>query len=226
MTIIVTEAGSIPVTGPLLGATIIDAAAFTLQDQDNTTWTRLELLGYLNDGQRDACIVKPDAYVKTETVPLVAGTRQVLPEDGAAFIRLVRNMGVDGQTPGRAPRAFQIAAMDLQHPNWHGDASSPAVMEYGHDEREPKAYYVSPPQPLAGQGRVDLVYAAVPPDLPDENSAVALAPIYKTALIHYVCYRAYLKQGELQNNADAMAHRAEFLSLLGAKEAGEQKAAN
>lgn len=225
MTIIVSEAGSTPVTGALLGAAIIDAAAFTLQDSGNTTWTRLELLGYLNDGQRDTCVVKPDAYVKTTTVPLVAGTRQELPEDGAAFIRVVRNMGVDGQTPGRAPRAFSIQTMDLQHPNWHIDPTSPLVMEYGHDEREPKAFYVSPPQPLAGQGRVDVVYAAVPPDLADENSAVVLAPIYKTALIHYVCYRAYLKQGELQNNGDAIAHRAEFLALLGAKEDGESKAA-
>jgi hypothetical protein len=225
MTIIVTEAGSTPVSGPLTGQLIIDAAAFTLQDQENTTWTRLELLGYLNDGQRDACIVKPDAYVRVGTVPLVAGTRQLLPEDGAAFIRLVRNMGVDGLTPGRAPRKLDIATMDMQNPNWHSDVSNSLVMEYGHDEREPKAYYVSPPQPLADQGRVDLVYAAVPSDLPNEDSAVVLALIYKTALIHYICYRAYLKEGELQSNANAMAHRTEFLSLLGAKEAGEQKAA-
>lgn len=211
--------------GTITASTIITACAHTLQDSGHATWTRSELLGYLNDGQRDLCVVKPDALTVTRLHPLVAGTRQTIPNDGAAFVRAVRNMGGDGLTPGRAPRRFDIAVMDMQHPNWHADTADATVMEYGFDERDPKTFYVSPPQPGTGRGQLDIVFYGVPPGIAAEASAIVLDDIYSTALQHYVCYRAYLKQGELQNNGDAMAHRAEFLSLLGAKEAGEQKAA-
>lgn len=209
--------------GTITAAKIIDAAAHTLQDTTNTTWTRAELLGYVNDAQRDACVIKPDAYVLTSVITLMPGTRQTLPANGTAFIRLARNMGTDGITPGRVPRPFSIPAMDMQHPNWHFDAPSATVMEVGFDEREPKTFYVSPPQPTLARGQVDAVFSAVPPDMATEAATIALDDIYSTALQHYVCYRAYLKEGELSDNAGAMAHRAEFIALLGAKEEAEMK---
>jgi len=210
--------------GTITAAQIIDEAVSTLQDPAAVTWPRAELFAYVNDGQRDACIVKPDAYVLNQTLVLVAGTRQLLPAAGAAFIRLVRNMGQDGQTPGRAPRAMAIETLDRENPNWHSDVSNPVVLEYAFDLREPKAFYVSPPQPLTGRGQVDVTFCAIPPDLGAESTPIILDDIYKTALVHYVLYRAYLKEGELQNNADAIAHRAEFLALLGTKDESEAKA--
>lgn len=228
MTIIVTETSAgvieIPPGGPLTASDIITSAAFTLQDSGHVAWGRAELLSYVSDAQRDACVVKPDVYTLTQTLPLVAGTRQQLPDNGAAFVRFARNMGADGMTPGRAPRRFTVESLDQQNPNWHIDTPSPTVLEYGYDEREPKVFYVSPPQPDTNRGHGDVVFHAVPEALTSEADLIVLDAIYKTALQHYVCYRAYLKQGELANNADALAHRAEFLSLLGAKEAGEQKA--
>ena len=82
--------------GTILAKQIIDDAAATLQDSTNTTWKRPELLAYLNDGQRDTCIVKIDAYVKNEALLLVEGTRQELPVNGTAFIRLVFNLDAAG----------------------------------------------------------------------------------------------------------------------------------
>lgn len=206
--------------GTILASAIITDAAATLQDSTNKTWTRAELLSHLNDGQRDACLVKVDAFVKNEALQLAAGTRQELPAGGTTFIRIVCN--VAGSVRGRAPRLIDIGAMDMQNPNWHSDPASSTVMEYAYDGRDPKHFYVSPPQPTVSPGSAEIVFGAVPPDLTAENQAIALDDTYKTALTHYVLYRAYLKEGELSNNADAMAHRAEFLSLLGAKDTGEK----
>lgn len=213
----------------ITAADIINDAANTLQDDGNVTWTRAELLVYASDSQRAACIVKPDAFVKNVALVLVAGTVQNLPDDGNAFVRIVRNMGTDGATPGRAPRSLTVDLLDRQNPNWHGASADPTVLEYAYDERDPKRFYVSPPQPAAGQGQVQLVYQAFPPALAAETDQIALDAVYRTVLMHYVCYRAYLKNGELQNNLDAQAHRAEFLALLGAKdraEDGEEGGAN
>lgn len=206
-------------------AQIIDAAAFTLQDATNVQWTRAELLGYVSDAQRDACLVKPDAYTVNAPVVLVAGTKQAIPANGNAFVRIARNMGVSpGATPGRAPRQIEIDAMDQQNPNWHTQTASAVVMEYLYDARDPKTFYVSPPQPSSAFGYVDLVYHAAPAAITLESDTMVIDDIYKTALVHYVVYRAYLKEGELSNATGAAAHRGEFLALLGAKEAAEEVA--
>lgn len=210
--------------GTITGTAIIDSVAFTLQDSTNVQWTRLELLGYLNDAQRDTCLVKPDAYVINGTVALIAGTKQTIPDDSIAFSRLVRNMGVDGATPGRVPRQVDMETMDRSNPNWHTQTPAAAVLEYVYDKDDPKHYYVSPPQPTSGFGQVDLLRFGSPAALTAEANTIVLDDIYKTPLEHYICMRAYMKQGELQNNADAAAHRADWLSLLGAKDKAEDPA--
>lgn len=204
--------------GTILGSAIIDAAAFTLQDEGNTQWTRPELFGYVNDGQRDLCVVLPNAYTVNRVVPLVAGTKQAVPADCAALVRLSCNMGTAGTVRGRAPRKFDIEVMDRQNPAWHSAAASSTVQEYGLDVRDPKHYYVSPPQPASNQGQVEGVFYGIPSELAAEADAIVLDDLYKTALEHYVVYRAYLKEGELNNPVAAAAHRAEFLSLLGVRQ--------
>lgn len=210
--------------GTIAGTTILNDAAFLLQDTTNVQWTRPELLIYLNDGQRDLVQIKPDAYTINQSQLLVAGTKQSLPANGAAFVRLVVNLGTNGTTPGRVPRKVDLEQINNENPNWHYQTASPAVLEYVYDERDPKNFYVSPPQPATGMGHVGMVYFAVPADLTVEADTITLDDIYKTALFHYVCYRAYLKEGELSNATSAAAHRSEFLALLGAKEKGESTA--
>jgi hypothetical protein len=119
------------------------------------------------------------------------------------------------------PRRIDPEAMDRQNPGWHSASASSAVWDYVFDPRDPKHFYVSPPQPASAQGHVALVYFGVPPDLATETDAIALDDTYVTALTHYVIYRAYLKEGEFSNPAGAMAHRSEFLGLLGAKDRAE-----
>lgn len=204
-------------------AQIINAAAFTLQDDSNIQWTRAELLGYASDAQRDACLVKPDAYTVNASIVLAAGTKQALPANGNGFVRIARNMGASpGTTPGRVPRPLSIAAMDQMNPNWHTQTASAVVMEYLYDERDPKVFYVSPPQPSSGFGYVDLVYFAIPPALALETDNLTLDDVYKTALVHYVVYRAKLKEGEQQSMAEASTHQAIFQALLGAKDKAEE----
>lgn len=209
--------------GTITAKQIIDGAAAALQDAGNDIWDRLELLAFVNDGQRDACLLKADAYVQSKAVPLVAGTTQRIPADGTQFVRLVCNMGPTGDKPGRAPRAVALALLDSQNPNWHFAPASNVVLEYGLDPADPKRFYVSPPQPVANPGYGQLVYNAVPPDLAGEASPIALDDVYKTALEHYLIYRAYLKEGEQSSVAMAATHRAEFMALLGVKQAQEQQ---
>lgn len=210
--------------GTITGTAIINAAAYTLQDATNKRWTRAELLGYLNDGQRDLCLIKPEAYTINASQQLVAGVRQSIPATGAAFVAMRYNLGTTGSTIGRTPRVTDLEVMGRNVPKWAAASASAEVQEVMHDPKDPKVFYVSPPQPASNQGYAQVVYHGVPTDLGAEASTIVLDDVYKTALVNYVIYRAYLKEGEFINPAGAMAHRAEFLGLLGAKDTSEAKA--
>lgn len=207
--------------GTITANTLIDSASATLQDPTNIQWSRAELFGFVNAGQRDLCLLKPNAYVVNGLQQLVAGTKQAIPADGNEFVRVVRNMGLSGSTPGRAPCRLALEQLDRQNPNWHAAPAGSVVLEYGFDPNDPKTFYVSPPQP-ATPAQVDLVYHANPPDLAAATDPIVLDDVFATALTHYVLYRAYLKEGEFANPAAAMAHRSEFMALLGMKNQGEQ----
>lgn len=198
---------------------IIDDAAALLQDATNTRWSRAELFAHVNNGQRDLCMVKADAYVLNAAFTLVAGTKQTLPDGGLAFVRVACNLS-PSDVRGRVPREMPLAVLDRQNPNWHSAPASATVMEVAFDPRDPKHFYTSPPQP-ATPGKVELVYCATPPDIAVPTAEMTLDAIYKTALVSYVVYKAYLIEGEFQNNAGAATHRAEFLQLLGAKDRAE-----
>lgn len=186
--------------GTVLASKIISDAQTLLQDADGTRWTSEELLGWLNEGQREIVLAKPDAYVKAEAIRLAAGVRQALPVSGTVLLAVTRNMGADGLTPGAAVPLVDRAIMDAALPGWAFDATSTVVGNYMYDDRSPKHFYVHPPQPAANQGYVEVVYSAAPADV-GAGAAILLDDVYAGALINYMIYRAYSKDLDMGPNA-------------------------
>ena len=87
----------------IVANTIISDAAKLLQDDTNVAWPADELLRWLNAGQREIVLGKPDAYVQNKSVALVAGTKQEIPADGNVFMKITRSMGADGLTQAVFP---------------------------------------------------------------------------------------------------------------------------
>ena len=100
----------------ITAASIIDKAAKLLMDVNNVKWTRSELLGWINDAQRQIVIMSPNATNKVATIKLVAGTRQSIPSDGWTLLNIIRYMGTDGTKPGRAVRLASYDMMDSFNP--------------------------------------------------------------------------------------------------------------
>lgn len=198
-------------------ASIITKAQTILQDTTGVRWPTLELLGWLNDGQREVAFYKPNAHVKGAGVKLVAGTRQDLPADGIQLIDVVRNLGSTGAAPGRAIRMVVREILDAQLPGWHYERPNAEVVHYSYSMLDPKAYYVYPPQPAANQNYVELVYGASPPDA-TEGGAITIDDTYQTALLDYVLYRAYLKDAEYAaDSGRAQHHQQAFIGALTGK---------
>lgn len=188
----------------LTGTYIIERATDTLQDKDNIRWPRPELLAYINDGQREIALQRPDSTARTEALELAANTTlQQLPPDGIRLIEVTRNLTGIEAAPGRVIKLTAREVLDQQTPNWHQTPAVTEVRHYIFDIRNPKKFYVYP-RPGAGVS-VEIVYSATPADLLLESSVISLDDIYANAIIAYVIMRAYQKDEDYARNADAAA---------------------
>jgi hypothetical protein len=179
-----------------------------------------ELVRYLNDGQREIIVHRPDAMVTNASVSLASGTKQSLPANGAKLIDVVRNSAGNK----RAIRLCALEILDAQSPGWHNLSGVTEIVHFMFDPRDPKVFYVYPPAAVSGAA-VDLVYSALPTDIAEPAAGtdfaavsgnISVPDIYSNALQDYVLYRAYTKDSQYAGNeARAQARYAAFANALG-----------
>ncbi len=204
-----------------------------LQDEDHASWTLKELIGWLNSAGKELVLLKPTALPSNGNMELVAGTKQTISATALGFGGLVRNMGVDGATPGRAIKEVSRDVLDATIPDWHTTTPAAAVKYFTRDPLDPKTFYVYPPQP-SSPSKVEAVTYIPPADIDyaDENlssytnvnalgGAGLLDDIYENAFLDYLLYRCYLKDGEDGSDNRALMFYNAFRTALGAKQVNE-----
>lgn len=206
---------------PITAQSVIRRCVETLQDTTSIRWPINELVRYLNDGQREVVMYRPDAMVTGTTITCAAGSKQSLPANGAKLIEVTRNAAAG--TNKRAVRLVNREILDAQTPNWHNLTGVNEVLHYTYDPREPRVFYVYPPATSTAQ--LDIVYAAYPTDItePADGSTytavtgnISLPDIYGNALQDFILYKAYTKDSEYAGNGQrAQAHYATFANALG-----------
>ena len=198
---------------------ILDRVRRRLNDMGAVSqWTDDEIFEYLTDAQRAAVALKPDINPHVATVQLVAGTKQALPGDGLVLLDVIRNMGRDGNTPGRAITQILERSLDTTNPDWHcedEDRASPKVRGYLYDVRYRETWYVNPPQPAAA-GQVELAYAQIPGVIDSGDDTLALAEVYDPAMIAYVMAHAHIRVIAAQGQGldKFQAHMALFTAIV------------
>lgn len=191
-----------------------------LQDTTSVRWPVSELVRYLNDGQREVVLYRPDATIKSATVACAAGAKQTLPSDGAKLIDVIRNSASAGTS--KAVRMVAREVLDAQIPNWYGLTGELDVVHFTYDPRDPKTFFVYPP--ALTTTRVDITYSAFPTDVTepadgstydDVSGNLDLPDIYGNVVTDYILYRAYSKDSEYAGNAQrAQAHYGAFANAL------------
>jgi hypothetical protein len=204
---------------------IIRRVVETMQDNTSVRWPVAELVRYLNDGQREVVLYRPDSMVTNATVALAGGAKQALPSNGSKLIDVIRN------TSGtkRSVRMTVRNILDTQSPNWYNLTGVTEVLHYMYDPRDPKVFYVYPPAASSGAS-VEIVYSAYPTDITEPadgavysavSGNISLPDIYGNVLADYILYRAYTKDSEYAGNAQrAQAHYAAFQAALTTEMAG------
>lgn len=204
---------------PISAQSLIRRVIETLQDNTSIRWPVAELVRYLNDGQREVVLYRPDSMVTNATVSCVAGTKQALPANGAKLIEVVRN----ATGAKKAVRLTNREILDAHTPGWHNLPGSVDVLHYMYDPRDPRVFYVYPPATASAQ--LDIVYSAYPTDITEPADGalytavtgnICLPDIYGNVLQDYILYRAYTKDSEYAGNAArAQAHYAAFTNAMG-----------
>jgi hypothetical protein len=209
--------------------TLVARVRETLQDQDYTglRWPEKGLIVVTNLGQLALAKYLPSAGASVDVVKLGAGTRQVFTSVAAVDIkrgdpsqpndqtvypirvrRLIRNMGENGLTPGRAIRQVELEALDLADPDWHTEANGTAVREWTTAGNVPTALYVSPAAP---DHWVEIEWSVeptrVPPGgdegaelyTPDGNNTLLGIPDHLVDELHAYVVAVCLLKGSKQN---------------------------
>lgn len=206
--------------GTITGTTIINKVATQLLDVANTRWLRPELLGWLNDAQRQIVLMQPSACSKTVPMPTVLGTRQNIPADGWLLLDVYRNMGATGTIPGRAVRVVSRKVMDAQNPYWHTIPVAGAVTNYIYDIQDQTAFYVYPPS--NGSVYLEVNYSQVPADLTAEASPIQIGDYLATVIIDYILFRANAKDAEYAAGVQlSQGYWGAFTAALGYKDKAE-----
>lgn len=204
----------------ITAASIVHRVVDILQDTTSVRWPIPELVRYLNDGQREVVLYRPDATIKDATIACAAGAKQALPSDGAKLIDVIRNSAAAGTS--KAVRMVAREVLDAQIPNWYGLTGELDVVHFTYDPRDPKTFFVYPP--ALTTSRVDITYSAFPANVAepadgttysDVSGNMDLPDIYGNVVTDYILYRAYSKDSEYAGNAQrAQAHYGAFANAL------------
>lgn len=204
-------------------ASVIERAAGLLQDVSHIRWTQEELVDWINDGQREAVVYKPSACTKNANIPLVAGTKQSLPDDCNVLFEIVRNMGADGATPGAGISVVERGLLDAQMPDWHMQKNAKAaVKHYTYSPLDQKTFYVYPAS--TGGVLVEASYGAVPATVAF-GDVISIDDVCSVSLLNYLMFRAYSKDTEFApNTANADRFYQSFLLNLKGRVSAEAAA--
>ena len=196
---------------------VIDRAEEILQDTSNVRWSQQSLLNYLNDGQREIVLFRPDASTTNASFTLAAAAKQSLPSGGLRLLDVYKNLSPNSS----AISLIERKVLDDQVDNWYSTTST-EVEHYVYNPVDPKTFYVYP-HPSGGGHTIEIIYSSSPSNITISNfttdtTTISLDDVYANALLDYILYRAYQKDSEFAGALQKSgAFMQSFQNALGIK---------
>lgn len=225
-------------------------ASTMLQDTKPQFYRHLErdMVDAVNDAQVAITKFLPSACSRVDAVRLVPGTKQsiqaipaafckpgdgttpAVPISGTQLLDVIRNMGADGLTPGRAVRLIPGKQQDAIDRDWHTSAAT-AVKTYVYDPATPRYFWVYPGVHASTQVWVDLSFVAQPLKIPNTGGegtelyawagssvqTITIADEHLDDIVNYTVARMLYKPSEFSDVQKGNAFAAMFASSLNAK---------
>ena len=150
--------------GTIYARDILYNVGVQLGDPTHVLYPWRNKLRALNNAQRQIVLICPDASTVNESVQLTPGSKQTIPASGVKFMKLIRNMGDDGATPGDIIDAVTEQEMN-QRRGWHTATAATNIAHYIEIPNNPRNYYVYPPVHATTEVYAELLYSSAPDDV-------------------------------------------------------------
>jgi len=201
--------------------TVLYLAAREIQDVTGRRWDKIDvLLPYMNEGILEIINLKPDAFVVTHDIALNEGPVQKFPDEMIQFIDFVCNVS-DAGVIGLEIRGVIKEFLDQMVPGWMASTPGDTVVFGVVDRRDPKSFYIYPPQP-AETTRLIRAKITKQPDqietVQHELIDLPMDPSYQPALVDYITYRVLSEETTVPGAvAKGTTFYNKFLQDLGLK---------
>ena len=196
-------------------SSILSRAATRLFEETAVRWPSAELLVWVQDGLAEMSLMKPTLFVEKKTLLLSGSVVQTLPDGTRHIHRIINNTG------GKAIRVIALSLLEAQDPNWAARPATADVKYVMIDDGDPKTFLCSPPND--GNGSIDALCTVEPPQIAADGT-ISLDSPYANPLVSYVLYRAYMKDSDVGDAAEADKHYATFARQMGASVVGDAQA--
>lgn len=196
---------------PIAVADLLARVSKTLYDETNVVYAQQELLDHLNAAVAEIVQLDTKAYMVNAPLQCAPGTLQSLPGDAVALVDVRYNCD-DGGVAGRAITAVGMEQLQAARPDWHRSPPSSVCRHYAADGRDPKRFYVWPPQPDP-PGLVMVVYQGVPDDV-GLGDDFPLPDLYAEAAYLFVLYHVLLRRDHDADPQRAMVFYQMFMTEL------------
>ncbi|MND20860.1 hypothetical protein D3C76_48020 [compost metagenome] len=207
---------------PIAVSSLIYRAGLLLQDEEHVRWTTLELIEWINEAAGAVIRLKPSAGARRAIFAMESGSLQKLDDTVVQLIDVVRNIGQDDVTPGRAIRKAERHLLDSANPDWHAMKAASTLKHFIYDDRTPAVFYVYPPS--VNGAKVEIMYAVLPEEVDSPDDHLDMNIEYADSILNYVLFRCWSKDDEYANANMANAYYQAFLGSMGAGDTGEQSA--
>ena len=204
----------------ITGAQVVQKARALLVDSGSVRWSDADLVGWLNTGQRQIAILKPDIFAMPVVVDLVPGVLQTI--TGLEFIKVNCNIGAGGAR-GTAVTPITQDILDRFYPGWMAATPSQNAVNYMFDPRDSQDFLVYPPQPVS-PGKAEIIMIPYPADVTIVTGTITgpiIDDIFEGPLIDYVVYRGLSEDTETADYAVADKFYQQFLGSLGGLDKAE-----
>lgn len=208
---------------------LISGALQDMEPDAEKRWTweyepdRVGLLDFLNSAVRAIVLQRPDVMSVTEVFRLEPGMRQALPckkrhgckRDATILIELIRNMGANGECPGRS---ILPVDNDILMAWACSQAESNTVENYAYDRlTNPKFYMVYPAVPACADVYVEGTFGVSPCDIKGPDQEICLPDSYEQAIVHHVLAEIFAGDSESSTIQKAAWHMQMYSSIMGIK---------
>ena len=198
---------------PIPSQSIVTTAQTLLNDVAGGRWPATELVGYINEFQRQCIKARPDQTAAITAMALVVGPKQSLPDLAEYLIDIPSNANYSPVSK------VDMALMDASIPAWRTKTPSTTIVHFMHDMKDPHVFWVYPPAKVGASLLVEasmkpVNVTASSPTLAEGNLSVR--DDMETAAINWTMFRALSgKNADASQINLAAGYKAAHDSALG-----------